>query len=195
MGPTGTPTANGHITIINSNPTNLTATRCLASINRTIAIFREDSHPNNLLVCNVPGVGLSGSVVREELSVLRRTNIAFIYGARVNGSVTTRRLISACSTIILYNNTAHTHNVGIRNGSTGNMRVTVSFLATGARGVLTNRPRRDGVATGSGRIVIVNNKSAKASYINASVHRNTGDIRRFRVVPRTPSGHSTGAGP
>lgn len=179
--------ANGSVTIVKDNPSKLTTTRRLGEQNRDMAMFREGSHMNKLLHCNVPGVGLSGTIISEEVRLVRRRKIGFIAGMGMKGSVGTRRLLGRFSHIVLTYKTSGPQSVGIPKQSTGKVCFTMSFLKRMAGTLLsssfTGIPCR---LTGKGGILIVNNNSAKGSYIKASVHLNTGSIVRLRVVPGPP---------
>lgn len=184
--------ANGGVTVVNSNPSKLTTTSRLGRHNRSMAMFRHGSEMNNLLVCNVPGVGLRGSIVRHGVGVVRRRNMAFRAYSGINGSVGTDRVLGSFSHMVLTYNTSGPESVGIPNERTGNVRFTISFLGSAAGSLLSYGLERNAfVDTGNGGMVMVNNNSANGSYINADVERNTGSILRLRVVPGLPSAEDT----
>lgn len=173
----------GGMTIVNTNPTKLDITMQLGTGNCRIALFSDGPVPKKLLHCNVPGFGLSGTIVSHHVGVLRTRNVLF--GVKIRISI--RGLPTKFSTCTVYANAPATHSLSVPNERLGNVCFTLSVLTR--RGRVLSKSAFPGsrlIGTHNGQMLIVNNNSAKSSYVNADVHRKTIDMARVRVVPRPP---------
>lgn len=178
---------NGQMTIVNDNPTKLATTGRLGHQKCRMAMFRGCRLPNNLLQFNVPGFGLKGGVVSHHVQLVRRRKVIFGIGAVINGRMSTGRVTSAFSTIYVTVNSRIPHSLPVRKHGLGNIRFTLRLLSRRGH-VLRNVivPPGSVVGYGNGGVLVVNNNSAKDSYIKATGHRGTTGIARVRVVPRPP---------
>lgn len=173
----------GRMTIVNTNPTKLTTTGRLGQGKCAIALFSGTRTPKKLLHFNVPGFGLGGGVVSHHVRLLGTRNVHF----RVGAAVSPARLPRKFSTCYVYAKTRAPQSLLVPKHRLGNVRFTLRVLSR--RGQVIRKRAFSGsglMDTGKGGMLIVNNNSAKSSYVKADVHRKTVDMARVRVVPRPP---------
>ncbi len=165
------------ITIINSNPTNLTYTNSLIGGKCSIALFRTLRLTNNILVCNVPRFHLPGMVIRRRVTGLHTLNIRIRAGVIVNGILSVSRLVSRNNfrTIFVNANTNLPHFVNVPNRGLGKMCSTGRCLAHMG---LVGTCQRSGSAPvrHTHEMTIINNNGITVSTTHYTVHLNTSRI-------------------
>lgn len=166
--PRYTPSAKGHVTIMNNKPNKLDTTCCLRLVKRRAAMFRVLPGLNKVLHCKVPGCELPGSHLSRSVRTVLRAKIRMRFKGHVNGSVAVRDLHRRCSTILVSVNTDASGGLNVRNRRTRNIVSTISFLHSIKRSGDPSLAKR--------RITIVNNNGISVSTIHATGHLNTGGM-------------------
>lgn len=161
------------VTIINSNPTNLSFTNSVTGHNCSIAIFRTLRRVNNILGCNVPRFHLPGGVISMRVRKLHGVNIGFVAGYVINGAVDCSSLrTSNFGKVFTTDNTKLPGFVGVP--KRGLIKIVSSGRCLAHIGLVsTTGPSDSAPILRNGGITIVNNNGATVSSIHATHHLNT----------------------
>lgn len=172
-GPGGVGRSLNGMTMMKSNPTNLSMTNSITGLNCRMAMFRNRSRPKNMLLFNVPRFHLSGTIMHHRVTHLRKLNIGFMYGAFVNRSGALSSLFTRkCSSVFVNANARVPRSIHVRGSRMPNMFRTVCLLA-GMRLMRGKRLSRGRVPIGgNSHIVVVNNNGMTVSTTHAYMHLN-----------------------
>jgi NADPH-dependent glutamate synthase beta chain and related oxidoreductases len=125
------------VTIVNSDPANLTTAQQLARINHDIVVLEKETHIDDLLRYNIPDFKMEKSHIDHHITQMETENVQFRVNQNIDVNVRTKNLLAEYDTIILTDNAEYPRDLPIPDRELNGVHFAMDFL-TPQNKIITN---------------------------------------------------------